>query len=133
MALISLVETSLERLRKLQAKMMLQRLRDARCRSCWEAFGGLLGPSDASEVPFGTSRGPLGDLLGASWEPLGSLLGASWELLGVPLGCLGPSWVSSGTLGRPRGPYLSDLGALLGALGASWGALGISWKPLGGL
>ena len=102
--------------------MMLQRLRDARCRSCWEAFGGLLGPSDASQDPFGTSRGPLGDLLGASWEPLGSSWGSPWGVLDH-LGCL---------LGRWEGPE----GLILAILGLSWeplGPLGVLLGSLGGL
>ena len=65
------------------------------------------------------------NLLGVSCEPLESLLGASWELLGVswePLGSswgsLGSSWECCGTLGRPRGNHLGDLGVLLRTLGA---------------
>ena len=67
---------SLERRSKLQAKIMLQRLRRgllARLlRGIWWSVGALGG------LLAGLS-GPLWGLLGASWE----LLGVSWELLGV--------------------------------------------------
>ena len=110
---------SLERRSKLQAKMMLQRLRRgllARLlRGIWWSVGALGGLLAASWEPLGASLGPLGGLLGA----LGGLLGRLGSLVGCQEG--------------PEGAILAILGGSWGLLERSWGLLEASWEPLGRL